>query len=535
MSVRSNKYFLKYFRTAPWCFAVCAMASCFRPAPPLEEGDGLSPSFTTQVDPDGSTSMQGHPEVIRRQREKRSPITIIAPPAATNNTTPTVSIETSQPTASEQSNPTPTPTPTPDASHVWMNGANFGAQNGIYGSQGVVSSTNIIGARRYASKAQDNTGHIWVFGGYGRPASSGGFLNDLWEWDGSNWTWMSGSSSGNQLSSYGAKGVALPSNVPGGREGSASWTDSSGNFWLFGGYGYSANGSLDRLNDLWKWDGSQWTWISGKDGTNQAGTYGAKGMASPSNVPGSRMKSAYWTDSLGNFWLFGGSGYGSNGSYTGCLNDLWKWDGSYWTWVAGSNSVGQAGSYGTKGISAATNAPGGRCVTASFFDKMGNFWLFGGEGFGVSGSSGYGWLNDLWKWNGTHWTWVSGSNGINASVNYGVKGVTSASNDPGARSGAMPWVDSSGNFWLFGGSNSSGAHLNDLWKWNGTHWVWMSGSNSPNNVGVFGTKGVGSPDNTPGARVGGISWVDFNGNFWLFGGDVTTAYLNDLWRIFHSP
>jgi len=520
VGVRAKQKFISSRRIAPWFFTVCATISCFRPAPPLEDGDGLSPSYTTQVNPDGSITIQGHPEVLKRQRyESKTTNTPTQTSTSPSVTAPAV---------------TATSTPTPDTSHVWMNGANFGAQNGIYGTQGVVSSTNIIGARRYASKAQDNTGHIWLFGGYGRPESSGGYLNDLWEWDGSNWTWISGSSSGNQLSSYGAKGFASPSNVPGGREGSASWTDSSGNFWLFGGNGYAANGSLDRLNDLWKWDGSQWTWISGKDGTDQAGTYGAKGMASPSNVPGSRMKSAYWTDSLGNLWLFGGSGYGSNGSYYGCLNDLWKWDGSNWTWVAGSNAVGQAGSYGTKGIPAATNAPGGRCVTASFFDKMGNFWLFGGEGYGASGSSGYGQLNDLWKWNGTHWTWVSGSNGINASVNYGVKGVTNASNDPGARSGAMPWVDSSGNFWLFGGSNSSG-YLNDLWKWNGTHWVWMSGSNSPNNVGVFGTKGVGSPDNTPGARVGGISWVDFNGNFWLFGGNGTTAYLNDLWKIYHAP
>jgi hypothetical protein len=31
------------------------------------------------------------------------------------------------------------------------------------------------------------------------------------------------------------------------------WTDSSGNPWLFGGYGYDSHGNLGYLNDLWKY------------------------------------------------------------------------------------------------------------------------------------------------------------------------------------------------------------------------------------------------------------------------------------------
>jgi hypothetical protein len=35
----------------------------------------------------------------------------------------------------------------------------------------------------------------------------------------------------------------------------SSWIDSSGNLWLFGGYGYDSTGALGYLNDMWHWWG----------------------------------------------------------------------------------------------------------------------------------------------------------------------------------------------------------------------------------------------------------------------------------------
>lgn len=32
-----------------------------------------------------------------------------------------------------------------------------------------------------------------------------------------------------------------------------SWTDTSGNLWLFGGYQYDASGTRHEMNDLWKY------------------------------------------------------------------------------------------------------------------------------------------------------------------------------------------------------------------------------------------------------------------------------------------
>jgi hypothetical protein len=67
---------------------------------------------------------------------------------------------------------------------------------------------------------------------------------------------------------YGTQGVPAPDNIPGLRSYAVTWVDASGNFWLFGGFGYGTalvSGAQGNLNDLWKYDpGSrQWTWMSG--------------------------------------------------------------------------------------------------------------------------------------------------------------------------------------------------------------------------------------------------------------------------------
>ena len=52
--------------------------------------------------------------------------------------------------------------------------------------------------------------------------------------------------------SWGVLGTAAAANIPSGRYGAASWTDSSGNFWIFGGYGWTWGEQYDSdLNDLW--------------------------------------------------------------------------------------------------------------------------------------------------------------------------------------------------------------------------------------------------------------------------------------------
>lgn len=61
------------------------------------------------------------------------------------------------------------------------------------------------------------------------------------------------------------------------------------------------------MNDLWKFDGENWVWISGSNATSKHGNYGEKGQVASTNVPGARTSSCTWIDSSNN--LFGGFGF----------------------------------------------------------------------------------------------------------------------------------------------------------------------------------------------------------------------------------
>jgi len=357
------------------------------------------------------------------------------------------------------------------------------------------------------------------------------------------WTWESGLSTVNAAGVYGTQGAASASNLPGARYDSSTWTDSSGNLWLFGGVGYDSTGSAGNLNDLWRYSPNtgQWTWVSGANADNASGVYGTLGTASAGNVPGARYAANSWIDSSGNLWLFGGYGNDSTGSL-GRLNDLWQYSPStgLWTWVSGGNGVDASGVYGTPGTALASNVPGARYAASSWIDATGNLWLFGGVGYDATG--GVGSLNDLWRYSPSsgQWTWIGGTNAVNASGVYGTQGTASSSNLPGARQAASTWIDSSGLVWLFGGYgyDSTGAvgYLNDLWQYSlsSGEWTWVSGAVEDNAIGVYGTEGTAAASNLPGARQSAGSWIDSSGTLWLFGGagysSAGNGDLNDLWQ-----
>jgi hypothetical protein len=370
------------------------------------------------------------------------------------------------------------------------------------------------------------------------------------------WTWESGSNTPDKNGTYGTQGTAAPANVPGVRNfGSVSWTDASGNLWLFGGNGFdsagtnASNGGGD-LNDLWKYNinSNEWTWESGLNLISQNGNYGTQSTAALTNIPGARDTAANWTETSGNLWLFGGNSLDSTGA-TGLINDLWKYNiaTGEWTWESGLNFVSQNGNYGTQGTAALTNVPGARQDSVTWTDASGNLWLFGGFGLDSAGTNTGGNLNDLWKYNISigKWTWVNGSNLANQKGNYGTRGTADAANFPGARFSAGSWIDKQGNLWLFGGSgfDSAGANgeLSDLWKYivSSGEWTWVNGPNLANQIGICGPQGTPALANIPGGRSDLFSWADPSGNFWLFGGfgyDSTVnpatnlGDLNDLWE-----
>ncbi len=281
------------------------------------------------------------------------------------------------------------------------------------------------------------------------------------------------------------------------------------------------------------------TWMKGDNTINQPGIYGTQGTAAATNKPGARNFSATWKDSNDNLWLFGGLGL--DGSATGYLNDLWKYNPSSneWTWVKGENTVEHFSVYGTQGIANTANKPGGIFSGVSWTDAGGNLWLFGGFGYT---ENDFGFLNDLWKYNpsSNKWTWIKGDKAVNSTAAYGTQGIANTVNHPGARYGSRAWTDSNGNLWLFSGYglDSSGTQgiLNDLWKYNpvSNQWTWMKGDTRVDQPGVYGVKGTANISNKPGARYVSTSWTDSNDKFWIFGGDgfngSTQGILNDLWK-----
>jgi N-acetylneuraminic acid mutarotase len=425
--------------------------------------------------------------------------------------------------------------------YTWMHGSNSNGVTGIYGTQGISSPTIDPGGRHGAATWVDASGNLWLFGGEGYSTSNNVcWLNDLWKYNVSTnqWTWIRGSNGPNQIGNYGLQGIASVSNEPGSREFSASWVDASGNFWLFGGDGFSSNNTFGRLGDLWKYNPitNIWIWMKGFNIINQNGVYGSQSTPSINNNPGARYASATWLDATGNLYMFGGRGFPASG-FGGFLNDFWKYNvtSNQWTWINGSNLTGQIGNYGTINITSPSNSPGGKEFPSFWKGSNGLFYLFGGR------SSGY--FNDLWKYDpiGNLWTWISGSNIGNQLATYGTMGIASATNIPGGRFTAASWSDGLGDLWLFGGTGWTSTNLNplnDLWKYKPStgEWTWMKGSNLTNQAGTYGIIGIPSINNNPGGRLFNTWWKEIHTDFWLLGGEgydsngINFDHMNDLWK-----
>lgn len=363
---------------------------------------------------------------------------------------------------------------------AWMSGSSTvgpynpigGGRPGIYGMKGVPSAANVPGGRQGAVGWVDSKSNLWLFGGWGSDLTGAdGSLNDLWEFNpvAGTWAWIGGSTIHEEPGVYGTQGVPAATNVPGGVQYAVSWTDKSGNFWLFGGIGLDSTGNFGNLSALWEFDltNETWIWMSGPAVVNQAGIYGVLGTPTPATIPGCRGGAVSWIDGNDNFWLFGGFGCDSSGTQ-GLLNDLWEFNPTTkaWVWIGGSSAVGPKGVYGARVVSAASNVPGAREGAATWINASGNLWLFGGVGIDSTGAQGG--LNDLWEFNpaGNTWTWMGGSNTVGQSGIYGELGAPAAGNVPGSREQPASWTDNEGNFWLFGGdANGESGEFNDLWHY----------------------------------------------------------------------
>ena len=286
---------------------------------------------------------------------------------------------------------------------TWVGGANTANAAGIYAAVGSPNPASQPGGREGALAWTDPSGKFWLYGGGGYDsAGNNGTLSDLWQYDPTTgvWTvvWVATTTpafAANPAASYGTQGTAGGS--PGPRQEAAGWIDTAGNLWVFGGLGLDSKAAYGYLNDLWMYSphNKNWTWVGGSSTISVAGVYGTLGTAATTNIPGSRAGASAFVDAKGNFRLFGGQGFGSGGSQ-GYLNDVWEYapTAKTWKYVSGATVINATGVYGTQGTAAKTNSPGGRYYTATWYDKSGQLWLFGGGGY--DSKSVLGQLNDLW-------------------------------------------------------------------------------------------------------------------------------------------
>ena len=215
---------------------------------------------------------------------------------------------------------------------TWMKGNNSNSNDSppAYGTMGIEDSSNTPGARSVSCK--------WVYNGCfylsgGEDFISQGDYDDVWRFNPltNNWTFIGGKNPNGAITNYGIKCVTSKNNRIGGRIWNAfAGTDKSGNAWTFGGIkqgsiiSYQAGTTEPLLNDLWMFcmTNNQWTWKSGDNVVNPAGSWGTLSMASSANKPSLRAGSVGWTDNNGHLYLFGGD-EDTLLEVSASYNDLW--------------------------------------------------------------------------------------------------------------------------------------------------------------------------------------------------------------------
>lgn len=262
------------------------------------------------------------------------------------------------------------------------------------------------------------------------------------------WTYLGGPQNGFENPVYGTLGVPNAANNPGARSHVSSWTDSQENFWIFGGCG-SYNGLNffqhhkflgDSYNDIWRYNGN-WTWMGGQQNLNMQGVYGPLGTPSINYSPRSRYGAAYWKDSFGNFWIFGGF------SKNDLLCDLWKFDGNAWSFYGPPNYINQTN------VLSGNQWPASRRFSKAWIDANGVVTLFGGI-FYLNDANYNEYGSDVWQFTGT-WTRLAASQ---RDTDY-----DSLNPRPGGRYSMTVWNNrNNGNAWILGGYGAtSGPSVND--------------------------------------------------------------------------
>ncbi len=325
------------------------------------------------------------------------------------------------------------------------------AVKGVYSAQNKPRS---LGYSPNTWVTSDN--HLWLFGGQ-YPAPDNDFNREMWQYDPAidQWAWMGTF----DYTRHGIKGSGTSNTSPGGRiHANVSWTDSTGNLWIYGGLYFDPNiWYWKQMGDIWKYDITSgiWNWMSGDSTANPQGVYGPVGVPSTNNSPLARNTQFYWKDDSYNLWLAGGENYISSQFY----NDVWKFNSKTleWTLIQGTATPDTTNITTGDCIHDINNRQGGRYQNRATWNICNNVILNYG---GFKTLDGFTNINDLWGFLPTQNVWVRINHHASTGA-YGIKGIASPSNYPRVRSGSAGFTDKHGNAWLFSGN---GNFSNDLWK-----------------------------------------------------------------------
>ncbi len=146
----------------------------------------------------------------------------------------------------------------------------------------------------------------------------------MWSFDGTSWTFVSGSSTADQLTTNasrgGIAGVAV-SYISRARFIPQVWN--SFDIFFFGGIGITEMKTQVYLSDLWSISLTEMTLYKAAAKPNTRGVYGSFASSHASNIPGSRAHMMFWFEPVtSSLFLFGGFGYDEYGKI-GLLNDMW--------------------------------------------------------------------------------------------------------------------------------------------------------------------------------------------------------------------
>jgi len=158
---------------------------------------------------------------------------------------------------------------------------------------GTASPTNVPGARQNPVGWTDALETSGSLAGTGFDSTGQvGDLNDLWKYSAGEWIWMGGANVVNQPGVFGTLGAAAPGIFPGARDSGVSWTDASGNFWLFGGTDHDDSQILAVfLNTCGSIARVKWTWMVGQTAPTNWGPTELRARLLPANISRSSSRS----------------------------------------------------------------------------------------------------------------------------------------------------------------------------------------------------------------------------------------------------